>query len=48
MEMNERYVTLLESNIEENEWNHLITVLLLDFYFKINGWIYNSILGVKK
>ena len=28
------------------EWNHFITILLLDPYFKINGWIYRDILGV--
>ena len=26
--------------------NHFMIVLLLDPYFKINGWIYMSILGV--
>ena len=28
------------------EWDHFITILLLDFYFKINGWIYRGILRV--
>ena len=28
------------------EWNHFITILLLDPYFKIKGWIYRGILGV--
>ena len=28
------------------KWNHFIIILLLDPYFKINGWIYRSILGV--
>ena len=28
------------------ESNHFITILLLDPYFKINGWIYRGILGV--
>ena len=28
------------------EWNHFITILLLDPYFKINGWIYTGIFGV--
>ena len=27
-------------------WNHFITILFLDPYFKINGWIYRVILGV--
>ena len=38
------------SNIEGNEWNYFMTILLLDSYFKIKGWIYRSILGflVKK
>ena len=31
---------------EGMEWNHFMTILLLDPYFKINGWIYRSILGV--
>ena len=26
--------------------NHFMTILLLDPYFKINGWIYRGILGV--
>ena len=28
------------------KWNQFITILLLDPYFKINGWIYRGILGV--
>ena len=28
------------------ECNHFMTILLLDPYFKINGWIYRGILGV--
>ena len=28
------------------KWNHFMTILLLDYYFKINGWIYMGILGV--
>ena len=28
------------------EWNHFMTILLLDPYFKINDQIYRSILGV--
>ena len=32
--------------MEEMEWNHFITILLLDTYFKINDWIYRGILGV--
>ena len=28
------------------ECNHFMTILLLDLYFKINGWIYRGILGV--
>ena len=28
------------------EWNHFMIILLLDPYFKINGWIYRGILGV--
>ena len=26
------------------EWNHFITILLLDSYFKIKCWIYRGIL----
>ena len=37
---------LFGSNIEKMEWNHFMTILLLDPYFKINGWIYRGILGV--
>ena len=39
-------VILFKSNMEENEWNHFITILLLDPYFKIKSWIYRGILGV--
>ena len=28
------------------EWNHFMTILLLDPYFKIKGWIYKGILRV--
>ena len=28
------------------EWNHFMTILLVDSYFKIKGWIYKGILGV--
>ena len=28
------------------EWNHFMTILLLDLYFKIKGWKYRGILGV--
>ena len=34
------------SNIESNEWNHFMIILLLDPYFKINDWLYKSILEV--
>ena len=34
------------SNMEGIEWNHFITILLLDPYFKINSWIYSGILRV--
>ena len=37
---------LFGSNMEGMEWNHFITILLLDPYFKINGWINSGILGV--
>ena len=32
--------------MEGMEWNHFMTILLLDPYFKINSWIYRGILGV--
>ena len=32
--------------MEGIEWNHFITILLLDPYFKINSWIYSGILRV--
>ena len=28
------------------KWNYFMTILLLDHYFKIKGWIYMDILGV--
>ena len=28
------------------EWNYFMTILQLDPYLKINGWIYRGILGV--
>ena len=28
------------------EWNHFMTILLLNPYFKIKRWIYRGILGV--
>ena len=28
------------------EWNHFITILLLEPYFKIKSWIYKGIFGV--
>ena len=28
------------------KWNHFMTILLLDPYFKIKGWIYRGILEV--
>ena len=37
---------LVWSNMERMEWNHFMTILLLDPYFKINGWIYRGIFGV--
>ena len=46
MEMNGMWVILFGSNIEGMEWNHFMTKLLLDSYFKINGWIYRGIFGV--
>ena len=39
-------VILFGSNMEGMEWNHFMTILLLDPYFKIKGWIYRDILGV--
>ena len=32
--------------MERIEWNHFMTILLLDPYFKINGWTYRGILRV--
>ena len=32
--------------MEGMEWNHFMTILLLDPYFKIKGWIYKGILWV--
>ena len=37
---------LFGSNIEKMEWNHFMTILLLDPYFKIKGWIYKGILEI--
>ena len=34
------------NNIEGMKWNHFMIILLLDLYFKINGWIYRGILEV--
>ena len=34
------------SNIEGMEWIHFMIILLLNSYFKINGWICEGILGV--
>ena len=44
--MNRMLVVLFGSNIERMEWNHFMTILLLEPYFKIKGWIYKGILGV--
>ena len=44
--MNGMEVILFGSNMERMEWNHFITILLLDPYFKIKGWIYRGILEV--
>ena len=46
MKMNGTEVILFGSNMERMEWNHFMTILQLDPYFKINGWIYRGILGV--
>ena len=35
-----------EDGMEMNETNNFIIILLLDPYFKINGWLYRDILGV--
>ena len=32
--------------MERIEWNHFMTILLLDPYFKIKGWTYRGILRV--
>ena len=40
------FVILFGSNMVGMEWNHFMTILLLNPYFKINGWIYRGILGV--
>ena len=32
--------------MEEMKWNHFMTILVLDSYFKIKNWIYRGILGV--
>ena len=41
--MNRMYITLFRSKIKGNEYNYFMTILLLDLYFKINGWIYKGI-----
>ena len=46
MKLNGRYVTLFGSNIEGNELNNFMTILIVDLYFKINCWMYESILKV--
>ena len=43
---NECNVTMFGSNKEGKKWNHFMIILLLDPYFKINGWIYRGILRV--
>ena len=30
----------------EMKWNHFMTILLLDPYFKIKNWIHRGVLGV--
>ena len=32
--------------MEKTEWNHFMTILQLDPYFKIKGYIYKGIWGV--
>ena len=39
-------VILFGNNIERMDYNHFMTILLLDPYFKIKGWIYRGISGV--
>ena len=46
MKMNGMQIILFGSNMEGMEWNHFITILLFDPYFKIKNWIYRGILGV--
>ena len=46
IKMNGMQVILFGSDMEEMELNHFMTILLLDPYFKINGWIYKGILDV--
>ena len=48
MEMNGILSNLVWEQHERNwmELNHFMTILLLDHYFKIKGWIYRGILGV--
>ena len=46
MKINRMYIIFFVSKIEWIEWNHFITILLLDPYFKIKRWIYRGILGV--
>ena len=46
IEWNERQVTLFGSNIKRNEWNHFMTIVLLDPYFKIKAkyiWVFRSL-----
>ena len=40
------FVILFGSNMVGMELDHFMTILLLNPYFKINGWIYKGILGV--
>ena len=37
IKMNRMLVVLFGSNIERMEWNHFMTILLLEPYFKIKG-----------
>ena len=37
---------LVWSNMEGMEWNHFMTILQLNPYFKIKDWLYRGILGV--
>ena len=40
------FVILFGSNMVGMELDNFMTILLLNPYFKINGWIYKGILGV--